>query len=86
MQVLQGSWFEPARHLRGQLGGVVSNPPYIPEAQMATLQVSVRCACPPEQRWAVQAALLLVSPAWCWASMLCLDGLQPLDGSRNADC
>ena len=39
VQVLQGSWFEPAWHLQGQLGGIVSNPPYIPEAQMATLQV-----------------------------------------------
>lgn len=63
MQVLQGSWFEPARLLRGQLGGIVSNPPYIPEAQMATLQVSARCACLPAQRWPVQAARLLADSA-----------------------
>ena len=56
VQVLQGFWFEPARHLRGQLGGIVSNPPYIPEAQMATLQVSARCAFLRTQQWAVQAA------------------------------
>lgn len=38
-QVSVGSWFEPLRHLRGQLAGVVSNPPYIPAADMPTLQV-----------------------------------------------
>lgn len=35
-----GSWFKPLQHLRGQLAGVVSNPPYIPAGDMSTLQVS----------------------------------------------
>ena len=39
MQVSQGSWYEPLAHAQGQLGGVVSNPPYIPQPNMAGLQV-----------------------------------------------
>ncbi|GFR50349.1 hypothetical protein Agub_g12558, partial [Astrephomene gubernaculifera] len=42
VRVVQGSWFEPLRHLRGRLGGVLSNPPYIPRCQMlAGLQAEV---------------------------------------------
>lgn len=41
MQVSMGSWFEPLQHLRGQLAGVVSNPPYIPAGNMSTLQAEV---------------------------------------------
>ncbi|GIL54998.1 hypothetical protein Vafri_10668 [Volvox africanus] len=41
VHVVQGSWFEPLRHLRGVLGGVLSNPPYIPRAQMTSLQAEV---------------------------------------------
>jgi release factor glutamine methyltransferase len=36
-----GSWFGPLSQLRGQLGGVLSNPPYIPHEEMAGLQVEV---------------------------------------------
>ena len=39
LQVLLGSWFEPLQHLRGQLAGIVSNPPYIPAGDLPTLQV-----------------------------------------------
>ena len=39
LQVLVGSWFEPLQHLRGQLAGIVSNPPYIPAGNLPTLQV-----------------------------------------------
>ncbi|GLI67330.1 hypothetical protein VaNZ11_011518 [Volvox africanus] len=41
VHVVQGSWFEPLHHLRGVLGGVLSNPPYIPRAQMRSLQAEV---------------------------------------------
>ncbi|KAG2490826.1 hypothetical protein HYH03_010747 [Edaphochlamys debaryana] len=41
VRVVRGSWFEPLRHLRGRLGGVLSNPPYIPRAQMRGLQAEV---------------------------------------------
>ncbi|GIM03686.1 hypothetical protein Vretimale_8358 [Volvox reticuliferus] len=41
VHVVQGSWFEPLRHLRGRLGGVLSNPPYIPRVQMTCLQAEV---------------------------------------------
>jgi release factor glutamine methyltransferase len=36
VHVLQGSWFEPLQQaaLHGKLGGVLSNPPYIPQAQL----------------------------------------------------
>lgn len=37
----QGSWFEPLHHLKGQLHGVVSNPPYIPSFLIPTLQAEV---------------------------------------------
>ena len=38
---LQGSWFEPLENSRGQLAGVVSNPPYIPSEIVPTLQPEV---------------------------------------------
>lgn len=38
----QGHWWEPLAHLRGQVQGMVANPPYIPSAAMATLQPEVR--------------------------------------------
>jgi release factor glutamine methyltransferase len=37
----QGSWFEPLIHLKGELRGMVSNPPYIPTDLIATLQPEV---------------------------------------------
>ncbi|MEO1208999.1 MAG: peptide chain release factor N(5)-glutamine methyltransferase [Cyanobacteria bacterium J06638_20] len=36
-----GSWFEPIGALRGQLRGMVSNPPYIPHQLLSTLQPEV---------------------------------------------
>ena len=42
MQVKQGSWFAPLQHLRGQLSGILSNPPYIAQHVMPSLQVSVQ--------------------------------------------
>lgn len=41
IQFYQGSWFTPLAHLRGQLSGMVSNPPYIPSSMIATLQAEV---------------------------------------------
>lgn len=37
-----GNWFEPIAHLKGQLSGLVSNPPYIPSEMVAELQPEVR--------------------------------------------
>jgi len=37
----QGSWLEPLTPLKGQLQGIVSNPPYIPTAIVPTLQPEV---------------------------------------------
>lgn len=41
VRVLQGSWYQPLWDLKGRLGGIVSNPPYIPRAQMSGLQAEV---------------------------------------------
>lgn len=38
----QGNWFEPIAHLKGQVQGIVSNPPYIPTALLAHLQPEVQ--------------------------------------------
>jgi len=37
----QGSWLEPLAHLKKQLSGIVSNPPYIPCQQVLELQPEV---------------------------------------------
>ncbi|MBE9028963.1 peptide chain release factor N(5)-glutamine methyltransferase [filamentous cyanobacterium LEGE 11480] len=37
-----GRWFEPIAHLRGEVRGLISNPPYIPTATIATLQPEVQ--------------------------------------------
>jgi release factor glutamine methyltransferase len=37
-----GEWLEPLSHLKGRFSGIVSNPPYIPTAEVATLQPEVR--------------------------------------------
>ena len=36
-----GSWFEPLSALKGQLSGIVANPPYIPSAIVPQLQLEV---------------------------------------------
>lgn len=36
-----GAWFEPLKPLKGQIAGMVSNPPYIPTAAIASLQPEV---------------------------------------------
>ncbi len=41
LQFYQGSWLEPLGAGRGQLAGLVSNPPYIPSAIVPTLQHEV---------------------------------------------
>ena len=41
IQFRQGSWFEPLAAQRGQLEGMVSNPPYIPSSQIPHLQPEV---------------------------------------------
>ncbi|NEP16637.1 MAG: peptide chain release factor N(5)-glutamine methyltransferase [Leptolyngbya sp. SIO4C1] len=42
IQFHQGSWFEPLSVFRGQLAGVVSNPPYIPRNLLPQLQPEVQ--------------------------------------------
>ena len=37
----QGSWWEPLTPLKGQISGMVSNPPYIPTSTLPTLQPEV---------------------------------------------
>ncbi|MGB3492414.1 MAG: peptide chain release factor N(5)-glutamine methyltransferase [Elainellaceae cyanobacterium] len=37
----QGEWFDPLPQLKHQISGVVSNPPYIPSADLPNLQVEV---------------------------------------------
>ncbi|KKJ01098.1 peptide chain release factor N(5)-glutamine methyltransferase [Prochlorothrix hollandica] len=37
-----GHWFKPLENLRGQLQGIVANPPYIPTATIATLDPEVQ--------------------------------------------
>ena len=39
VQVMTGSWYGPVQHMLGQFAGIVSNPPYIPNHEMKTLQV-----------------------------------------------
>jgi len=41
IQFYQGSWWSPLEHLKGQVSGMVSNPPYIPTDLIATLQPEV---------------------------------------------
>ncbi len=36
-----GSWWQPLSHLKGQVTGMVSNPPYIPTQELPTLQPEV---------------------------------------------
>jgi release factor glutamine methyltransferase len=44
LEVRRGSWCEPCGDLLGCLGGIVSNPPYIPQENMNLLQAEVgRC-------------------------------------------
>ena len=38
----RGNWFEPLGELKGQLSGMVANPPYIPSKMIADLQAEVR--------------------------------------------
>lgn len=37
----RGSWWSPLQHLKGKVTGMVSNPPYIPTAQLSQLQPEV---------------------------------------------
>jgi release factor glutamine methyltransferase len=41
VQFYQGDWLEPLTHLKGELKGIISNPPYIPSAIVPTLQPEV---------------------------------------------
>ncbi|GAV78670.1 Methyltransf_26 domain-containing protein [Cephalotus follicularis] len=41
VDVRQGSWFEPLKDLEGKLGGIISNPPYIPSNHISGLQAEV---------------------------------------------
>lgn len=38
----QGSWWTPLEKWKGQISGMVSNPPYIPSAEILDLQIEVR--------------------------------------------
>lgn len=39
--IKKGSWFEPLKEAEGELGGLVSNPPYIPSEHINGLQAEV---------------------------------------------
>jgi len=39
----QSNWFSAISHLRGQVSGIVSNPPYIPTAEIDRLAAEVKC-------------------------------------------
>lgn len=41
IRTMQGTWFDPIAHLKGKLAGIVSNPPYIPPANLPRLQAEV---------------------------------------------
>ncbi|XP_043702211.1 release factor glutamine methyltransferase [Telopea speciosissima] len=41
VEIRHGSWFEPLEDVKGELAGVVSNPPYIPSSQIIGLQAEV---------------------------------------------
>jgi release factor glutamine methyltransferase len=41
IQFYQGSWWQPIEHLKGQCQGMVSNPPYIPTAEVMKLAPEV---------------------------------------------
>lgn len=41
IQFYEGSWLQPLDHLKGQLSGIVANPPYIPSAMVPALQPEV---------------------------------------------
>ncbi|MCS6814077.1 MAG: peptide chain release factor N(5)-glutamine methyltransferase, partial [Cyanobacteria bacterium] len=41
IQLYHGSWFAPITHLKGQVSGLVANPPYIPTALIPELQPEV---------------------------------------------
>lgn len=41
VQFYQGDWLQPLSHLKGELKGIISNPPYIPSAIVPTLQPEV---------------------------------------------
>ncbi len=38
----QGSWWTPLEKWKGQISGMLSNPPYIPSAEILDLQIEVR--------------------------------------------
>jgi len=38
----QGSWFEPLLHLKSQITGMISNPPYIPKSEISNLEPEVK--------------------------------------------
>jgi release factor glutamine methyltransferase len=42
IQFYQGSWFEPISHLKSQITGMISNPPYIPRSEIFNLEPEVR--------------------------------------------
>ncbi len=42
VKLLQGSWFAPLDPWRGQLRGLLSNPPYIPSSELPNLMPEVR--------------------------------------------
>ncbi len=41
IQFYQGNWWNPLQHLQGKIQGMVSNPPYIPSAELPQLQPEV---------------------------------------------
>jgi release factor glutamine methyltransferase len=78
VKLLLGSWFVPLDPWRGQLRGLVSNPPYIPSAELASLMPEVRLHEPRQAldggedglahlRLLIQAAPDYLAPNSFWA-------------------
>ncbi|MFS8779455.1 peptide chain release factor N(5)-glutamine methyltransferase [Synechococcus sp. W55.1] len=78
VNLLLGSWFVPLDPWRGRLRGLVSNPPYIPSAELASLMPEVRLHEPRQAldggedglahlRLLIQAAPDYLAPNSFWA-------------------
>ncbi|MGY2978018.1 peptide chain release factor N(5)-glutamine methyltransferase [Thermostichus sp. OS-CIW-31] len=78
VKLLLGSWFVPLDPWRGRLRGLVSNPPYIPSAELASLMPEVRLHEPRQAldggedglahlRLLIQAAPDYLAPNSFWA-------------------
>ena len=98
VQLLLGSWFVPLDPWRGRLRGLVSNPPYIPTGELASLMPEVRLHEPQQAldggedglahlRLLIQAAPDYLAPNSFWAVEV-MRGQAPwvAEQLRERDC